>query len=388
MMNISSLGGLFGIILTGSFELQLSCKAQDLSTRDDKTPIVQTENAGEHQNWLLHVQGTEIIQGQPGGFNSPYRGTNSLAPGDNFRQTSSFDVYLGAHLWPGGELYFNPEYYQGFGLGLTHGIAAFTNGEAYKVGKYRGDVFIPHLFFRQTWGFGGEQEQLDADLLQLAKKVDVSRLTLTVGKMSVGDQFDNNAYAHDARTQFLNWALIDQGSFDYAADSLGYEYGITLELNQKDWAARWGIFTVPRVSNGLATDGHFSKAWQQVLELERRYVLWGHPGKIRVLGSLESAHLGSYRATVDAPALMEDITQTRRYRYTYGLGSNVEQEIAGDIGAFLRVGYRDPNYEVWQFTDIDRSLSLGIQVKGTRWHRSIQAFDSNQHHFWGRSFHH
>ena len=43
---------------------------------------------------------------------------------------------------------------------------------AYKVCEFRGNANITHIFFRQVWGFGGEQEQLDADDLQLAEKVD------------------------------------------------------------------------------------------------------------------------------------------------------------------------------------------------------------------------
>jgi hypothetical protein len=94
----------------------------------------------EHQNWLFHVQGTEIVQGQPG-FHSFYAGINSLRPDDTFRQASSLDIYLGPHLWPGGEIYFNPEYYQGFGLGNTHGIAAFPNAANSKVGQKIGDIY-------------------------------------------------------------------------------------------------------------------------------------------------------------------------------------------------------------------------------------------------------
>jgi high affinity Mn2+ porin len=381
MINIARLVVLIGIIFTTSVQFSLSASADDTQqnlANDDgksqtKVPLETKEEKAEQQSWLLHTQGTEIFQGQPG-FHDPYDGVNSLRSTDNFRQTSSLDLFFGARFWPGSEFYFNPEYFQGFGLGLTHGIAAFPNAQAYKVGKYRGDLFIPHLFLRQVWGLGGEQEQIDGDLLQLAGKADISRVTLTVGKMGVGDQFDNNAYAHDPTTQFLNWVLVDQGSFDYAADSLGYEYGATLELNQKRWAVRWGIFTVPRVSNGLATDGHYAKAWQQVAELEERYELCGHPGKIRFLGYLESAKMGSYRATLNNPSLGNDITQTRRYRYTYGLGINIEQEITKDIGAFLRAGYRDPNYEIWQFTDVTRSLSLGLQIKGSAWCRPNDTF--------------
>jgi high affinity Mn2+ porin len=323
----------------------------------------------EQQNWLVHVQGTEVVQGQPG-FHSPYQGTNSLQSDDNFKQSSSFDLFIGVRLWPGGEFYVNPEYYQGFGLSNTHGIAAFPNAENYKVGQKIGDVFNAHMFLRQTFGFGGEQEHLESDQLQLAERVDVSRLTFTIGRLSVGDQFDANAYAHSSRTQFLNWILVDNGAFDYAADSVGVIEGGTVELNQKTWALRYGIFDVPRVSNGFAKDGHFLKAWQQMLELEKRYSIADHPGTVRLLGWLEQAHMGSYRETLDDPALMEDITKTRRYRLQYGFGLNAEQEISKDLGAFLRASWRDGQEEVWQFTDIDRSLSAGLQLKGISWNRS------------------
>ncbi len=323
----------------------------------------------EHQDWLFHLQGTEIAQGQPS-FHSPYAGVNSLRSDDTFKQSSSLDIYLGAHLWSGGEIYFNPEYYQGFGLSNTHGIAAFPNAENYKVGQKYGDIFNGHLFLRQTFGFGGEQDEVPGDQLQLAERADISRLTFTLGRLSVGDQFDTNVYAHSARTQFLNWVLNDNGAFDYAADSLGVIEGATAELNQKTWTLRYGWFDVPRVSNGLAKDGHFLRAWQQVMEFEQRYSIGEHPGKVRLLGWLERAHMGSYRETLNDPSLMEDITQTRRYRYQYGFGLSAEQEIAEDLGAFLRVSWRDGQSEVWQFTDVDRSLSTGLQLKGTRWNRS------------------
>jgi high affinity Mn2+ porin len=336
---------------------------------EGKIPIVQAENAGEHQNWAVHFDAVEVFQGQPG-FHSPYRGPQSLFSDDNFRQTSDADLFLAARVWPGGEIYFNPEYYQGFGFAGTHGMAAFPNSQAYKAGKFRGDFNIPRVFLRQIWGFGGEQEQLDADLLQLAGKVDVSRLTLQVGRFSVVDVFDNNSFAHDSRGDFLNWAAVDALAFDYAADSLGFEEGLSLELNQKAWAARWGIFTIPRMPNVNATDGQYLRAWQQVAEIEGRYTLCDHPGKVRFLGYLESARMGSYSAAVeDFPAGMPNIAATRRYRYTYGLVLNFEQEITKDLGGFLRLAMRDPNYEVYQFADVSRSLEIGLSLKGTAWNR-------------------
>jgi high affinity Mn2+ porin len=370
----------FGVILIVLLLSQFAGGAEDVAsfgqnsvtkqaTQDGKTPIVQTENPSEHQSWAIHVDAVEVFQGQPG-FHSPYRGPQSLNSEDNFRQTSEADLFFAARVWPGGEIYFNPEYYQGFGFGETHGLAAFPNSQAYKAGKFRGDVNITRIFFRQVWGFGGEQEQLDADELRLAEKVDISRLTLQVGRFSVTDVFDNNAYAHDSRGDFLNWAAVDALAFDYAADALGFEEGLSLELNQKTWAARWGIFTIPHIPNVNGTDGQYLRAWQQVAELEGRYTLCDHPGRVRLLGYLESAPMGSYKAAVvNYPPGMPDLADTRRYRYTYGVELNVEQEITKDLGAFLRVAMRDPNYEAYQFSDASRSLEIGLSLKGTSWKR-------------------
>src|SRR4029077_3931891 len=105
-------------------------------------------------------------------------------------------------------------------------------------------VFIPHLFLRQVWGFVGEQERIDRSQFQLPEKHDMSRFTLTIARMSVTGQFDNNAYAHDPSSQFLSWTVVDQGSFDFAGDSLGYEQGLTLKLTKNRGPAGGGFFTV------------------------------------------------------------------------------------------------------------------------------------------------
>ena len=118
------------------------------------------------------------------------------------------------------------------------GIAEFTNGEIYRVGDPTPRAYISRLFLRQTFGLGGESEWLDDDQNQLAGKVDVSRITLTAGKFSLDDMFDNNTYSHEPRTQFLNWALMDNGAWDYAADTRGYTTGVVLELNEPKWRFR------------------------------------------------------------------------------------------------------------------------------------------------------
>jgi high affinity Mn2+ porin len=94
------------------------------------------------------------------------------------------------------------------------------------------------------------------------------------------------------------------------------------------------------------------------------YTLFGHPGKLRLLGYLERAHTGSYRAVIDEPSLNTNIIETRRYRLTEGFEVNLEQEITPDLGAFFRFAVRNPNYEAWQFSDASRSMEAGLSLKG------------------------
>lgn len=348
----------------------MTCGNAITSFAENKAPEVSTAaSADRASSSLLNFQSTFILQGQPG-FRSPYEGDNSLRSADTLRETFSFDIYAGLRLWHGAEVYLQPEYYQGFGFHNTRGIAAFPNGEAYKAGVHDGHVIFPHIMLRQVIGLGGEKEDIEHGLMQLAGKVDVDRLTLTLGRFAVFDQFDNNAYAHDSRAQFMNWALIDAGAFDYAADAFGYTQGLSLDLNRKRWALRWGIFMVPRTSNGIAMQWDVSRYWQQVVELETRYKLAGHPGKLRLLGWVMNARAGSYAATLANSSLGEDITLTRRSRMSEGFVLNLEQELTPDLGAFARYSFRDGHSEVWAFTDIDRSLSLGFSLKGTAWHRA------------------
>lgn len=151
-----------------------------------KTPAEAAE-----QTWNWHAQNTDIVQGYPG-FPAQYSGPNSLASGGEARETVSLDLYAGARLWRGAEAHVDGLVWQGFGLSKTLGVEGFPNGEAFRLGTDVPNVTVARLFLRQTIGFGGEQETVEDGPLQLAGKQDVSRLTLTVGKFSAKDIFDNN----------------------------------------------------------------------------------------------------------------------------------------------------------------------------------------------------
>jgi len=364
--------------------------AAQLATNAPTAPTLETSTLGGPQRWNWHVQNTDIIQGYPG-FSSAYAGPNSLPNGGETRETVSFDVLAGARLWSGAEAHVDGMMWQGFGLHDTLGAEGFPNGEAFRLGTDVPNGAITRLFIRQTIGLGGEQEDVLDDQLTLAGKQDVARLTFTVGRMSVKDIFDNNAYANDPRTQFMSWALMANEAWDYPADALGYTTGLAVELNQPKWTLRYGFFQLPRYQNnltgddrylkwpfdGAAQDGPFLDAWGMVGEFERRYTLADHPGTVRLLAFLNRANMADYAAAtaiLQAAGPGADYSAARAFRYKYGFGLNWEQEIVKHVGVFSRLGWNDDQEEGWVFSDVGYAGSLGLSVKGAAWRRPDDAF--------------
>lgn len=349
-----------------SVRIGLNRKVDLVSLGDPRSKISLTDT--ESDRWEIHGQTTYLPQGYPS-FRAPYTGTNSFTPAPQAQATWSNSLFLNARLWEGGEVYYNPELLQGFGLNDTVGAAGFPSGEAQKSNFPYPHYNTSRLFVRQTFGFGGEQEELASGPTQLGGKVDVSRLTVQAGKFAVIDIFDGNAYAKDTRKDFMNWSMWAPGAFDYSADKVGLSYGATAEFNQKQWALRSGYFLMQSVSNSNSFDTNVFQRGTYVLELETRFSLFSQPGKLRTIAWLNSANSGSYRDTLNNPALNLDISQTRMGRIKYGYVINLEQAVTDDIGLFGRWSWNDGKTEIMAFTDIDASLSLGTSLKGTKWGR-------------------
>ena len=326
----------------------------------------------ESTDWNVHAQTTFLPTGYPA-FRSPYAGPNSLPGSGQARETWTTTAFLGVRLWQGGEFYFDPELAQGFGLNGTLGLAGFSNGEAQKAGapfpKYRPQRY----YIRQTFGLGGEQEDVADAANQLPGKRDIDRVTVVVGRFAVGDFFDGNSYAKDPRADFMNWAMWSSGAYDFPADLPGFTRGAVAELNRKDWAVRVGVFEVPSAPN---SDVLTFKTGGAVLEFEERHKIFDQPGKLRLGIFANRGNTGNYRQAlaiaafdpaIDINTVMQSI---RRENPKYGFYANAEQQIAKDIGLFARASWNDGQNETLSFTDIDRSLSGGVSIKGSYWGRS------------------
>jgi high affinity Mn2+ porin len=322
------------------------------------------------ENWSVHGQGTLVYQGYPS-YHAAFSGPNSLAPNSQAKETSDLTLYLGVRLFDNLAFYVNPEADQGFGLSDTLGMAGFASGEAYKVGEYNPYYRTPRAFFRYVQNLGGELETDEPDANQLGGSHSHDNLTFTFGKFGVPDIFDTNKYAHDPRGDFLNWTIVEAGAFDYPADAWGFAYGGAAEWTQSWWTLRAGLFDLSRYPNATAMTrglGQFSI----ITEGEERHELWHQPGTVKLTFFVNRGRMGSYGA---ADALGEETDSApntalvRQFTSRAGGALNVQQQIQGDLGAFLRVSFNNGNEETFEFTDANRSVSGGLSLQGSKWGR-------------------
>jgi len=334
----------------------------DLTHLDARTPHIE-------QRFAVHVQATYGRQWTDA-FRAPYAGTNSLSPSSS-RATTDVTLFLGARLWTGAEIWLTPEIDQGFGLDDTVGVAGFPSGLAYKVGAHDPYLRLQRAYVRQTVNSGGASEPLEGVAQQLAGSHSRDRWVITLGKFSITDVFDTNQYAHDPRADFLNWAILDTGSFDYAADAWGYTVGIAVERYIGAWTFRAGVFDMSDVPNSKSLEPGFHE-FQLDGEIERRYDLFGQTGRVLVTGFESRARMALLQDAIDlalATGTRPDPAAVRQYRSRFGIGVSVEQPISSDLGVFLRAGKASGNVEAYEFTDIDRTISLGASLRGPRWQR-------------------
>ncbi|MES2520577.1 MAG: carbohydrate porin [Bacteroidota bacterium] len=340
--------------------------------------IFEEATFGQNKNWSLHFQQTVIPQHKLK-INAPYSGDFSLSDSAETQTSLTTTIYLGRRLWKGAAVFYNPELAGGSGLSQARGIAGFTNGECFRIGNPTPTIYTARLFLRQDFALSGEKtiestkkskdvrgenhaypvEREDDEANSIGGERPVNRFTIALGKFSIADYFDNNAYAHDPRSQFMNWALMSTGGWDYPANTRGYTWNAVLEYVHERWAIRAGTSLVPTTANGPDLNWQWNGNNSNTLELEKSTTFFGKEGKLRALAFYTTTYMGSYAEAIKQTN--PDVTLTRKNgRTKYGFGINYEQELSNESGLFLRASWNDGNNETWAFTEIDHSVSGGF----------------------------
>ncbi|MBN8718842.1 MAG: carbohydrate porin [Sediminibacterium magnilacihabitans] len=344
----------------------------------------ENTDTSKKSKWSSHFQLTVIAQ-KHAGFHAAYSGDKSLADTVEPIATSlTTTLFLGRKLWKGAALYFNPEISGGNGLSFAQGVAGALNGETYRVGAVKPQVFIARAYLQQRFPLA-DAKYVDVadDVNQVADKIPDSRITITAGKYAISDFYDDNAYSKDPRSQFSNWAIWANGAWDYPANTRGYTMGVVVELIKPRWAVRLSTVAVPRIANASKMEYDMSRAHSETFEYERKWTVRKHPGSARLILSNTHSKAPSYQSGLKAVAnsdafllsvISGDSENTSYGGKKFGWGASADQEITKDLGIFSRIGWNDGKYATWAFTEIDRTFCLGLSLKGNRWKRPEDVF--------------
>lgn len=329
-------------------------------------------------SWLdrLWISGqfNSITQYQPA-FHADYSGPNSLTPASDLASSRVMTLYTGIRLTPSTDFIFDLESAGGTGLGDALGVAGFPDLDVVRNPSLPQTPYVARIMIHQTIALSHDYVDAVKGPLALATRVPARRLEIRLGKMSTVDFFDLNNIGSDSHLQFMNWVADNNGAYDYAADTRGYTYGLVMEYYDKNWAARFGEMLMPTVANGIKLDWDLARARGENFEVDF------HPSAfpkrqsvIRFLSYINHADMGSYREAIDGYLSgkdpVPDVTEYRQQgRVKYGFGLNLEQDLNATLRVFARAGWDDGHTESFAYTEVDRALALGTDLRGKAWRR-------------------
>lgn len=333
---------------------------------------VITDNNGNE--WFsLHMQGTYINQYKPA-INASYSGANSLKKKEEREGTMTATLYLGLKLWEGGALYFNPEISSGAALSNNMGLSASANGEAFHLYKSTLDMYVARGYFVQTIGIGRKLDRRYDEIKPAANVLSTYQsqryLRFYLGRLALNDIFDKNRFANSPRTQFINSSLMNNSSWDFAADTRGYTYAFISELQSGKMNYKLGVATLPTTVNGIDPDFNLGESFSLNAEATRTIKIKERPGNLRLLAWYHKGYMGDYKVAIASLINPPFISTTRAAgRQKYGFALSADQQLTDNLGMFVRVGYNDGATENICFTEASRTASLGLSTTGAGWKR-------------------
>ena len=187
-----------------------------------------------------------------------------------------------------------------------------------------GRNYLLEGWYRHTFGLGAE-----------------TQLAITGGLIDSTRYIDENRYANDEDSQFMNPAFATP---DSRPGSPSYDPGFAIELDRKDWSLNGVYMKVDNeIANGLDYVG-----------IQAGYHRLGPaaPGNYRILAYSAAGRLKEPKGGSDDARM-------------YGLGVSIDQELGDGWGVFLRAFMQNDEAPVVYQKDV----SGGISISGRHWGR-------------------
>jgi high affinity Mn2+ porin len=359
---------------TAADQKQISVKVSAESP-DPDPPSMMFPRLESDRFWISG-QANFISQWHPA-FHSPYMGLNSLPPQAQNATSRVLTLFTGLRLNDTTEFLCDVQETGGHGLGEALGLAGFTNLDVVRNPLLSKAPYVARLMWHQTIPLGRERISSERNPLSLFPVLPVRRLEIRFGKMSLVDFFDLNTYGTDTNFQFMNWAVDNAGTYDYAADTRGFTFAAMVEYHDRRWALRFAEGLMPKVANGIHLDANVSRAHAENLEFELHGgLLPHHEGILRVLTFVNHANMGSYREAVDnflagATPRPEITAHPLQTTIKYGFGVNFEQPLNDWMGFFGRWGWNEGRHESYAYTEVDQTALFGVGANGKPWNRKL-----------------
>jgi hypothetical protein len=361
-------------ILVFSVLLCAAAGAQDAADDQQESGPTLVFPHSETTRWWISGQVNGIFQWHPS-FHALYSGPNSLNARHEHATSRVLTLYTGYLLGNRTEALFDLESAGGRGISNALGLAGFTNVDVVRNPTLGAKPYVARAMLHHVFAFSKEEEKSERGPLALFTKQPVRRLELRGGKMSLADYFDVNSVGSDSHLQFLNWTAVNNGAYDYAADTRGYTYAFIAEYQDRGWGLRFGEALMPKVANGPRLDFNLRRARSESIELEfRPGLLPERHTVLRLLSYINHANMGSYREAVQAFLAGTDPVPTieahrRQGRVKYGFGFNFEQELTGNLRAFGRWGWNEGHNESFAYTEVNLAIEAGADFRMKRWGR-------------------
>lgn len=352
----------------------ITLQVSTLSAEDVPT-LPTPEPSSFWQRFWVSGQANLIRQDSPS-FYARYSGPNSFGPERQHATSRVLTLYTGFSITNSLEILADVESAGGRGLSNALGIAGFTNVDVVRNPTLGTAPYMARVMLHWTVPLTDQTTEATRNPLSLASTVPTRRLEFRLGKMSTVDFFDANAIGGDSHLQFMNWASVNNGAYDYAADTRGYTYGLLMEWYDRFGVLRFGEMLMPTVANGIQLDWNIARARGEQAEMELHPAVFRKRATtVRPLAFLNHADMGSYREAIDGYLSgkdeVPDVTLYRRQgRVKYGFGLNMEQELTSIWRAYGRLGWNDGRNESFAYTEIDRTGDVGSDLAGKLWHRA------------------
>ena len=327
-----------------------------------------------HDTWFwLSGQANFIFQAHPE-FHAPYSGKNSLSPRYEKATSRVMTLYTGVRLNDSTELLVDIEEAGGAGLSTGLGLAGATDLDIVRNPLLSKAPYLGRGMIHKVFALSQDKVENERSYLSLFDELPRRRLEIRFGKFSMPDFFDVNSAGSDTHFQFMNWAVDNNGAWDYAADTRGYTVGVVADYEDRNWGFRFAEALMPKVANGIDLVWRLWQVHAENWEYElRRGILPKKSGVLRLLAYTNYANMGIYReqiALAEQDHVAPDITNhpwhiTRKY----GFGANLEQNLTPNVTAFARWGWDNGKTESFAYTEIDLTFEEGVGVRGAKWNR-------------------